>query len=191
MADPGLLGSLLGGRVVVRVGDITREDADAIVNAANTSLLGGGGVDGAIHRAAGPSLLSACREVRKTLYPGGLPTGEAVATAGGNLRAKFVIHTAGPVWGAHAGGERGLLASCYTKALAIAAEKRLATIAFPAISTGVYGFPREAAAAVASRAIADFLADHELPREVRLVFFVEDDAKIFLANHASGTVAAG
>ncbi len=182
MADPGTLASLLGGRVVVRVGDITREDADAIVNAANTSLLGGGGVDGAIHRAAGPSLLSACREVRKTLYPDGLPTGEAVATPGGNLRAKFVIHTAGPVWGAHAGGERDLLASCYAKALAIAAEKQLATVAFPAISTGVYGFPREAAAAVASRAIGDFLSQHELPREVRLVFFVEDDARVFLAN---------
>ncbi|MGE5346838.1 MAG: O-acetyl-ADP-ribose deacetylase [Acidithiobacillales bacterium] len=191
MADPGALASLLGGRVVVRVGDITRENADAIVNAANSSLLGGGGVDGAIHRAAGPSLLLACREVRRTLYPDGLPAGDAVATAGGNLRAKYVIHTAGPVWGAHAGGERQLLASCYTKSLAIAAEKQLETVAFPAISTGVYGFPREEAAAIASLAIADFLADHELPREVRLIFFVEDDAKVFLANKAFEKAGGG
>lgn len=191
MTAPRTLASFLGGRVVIRAGDLTREDADAIVNAANSSLLGGGGVDGAIHRAAGPSLLSACHEVRRTLHPDGLPTGEAVATPGGNLKAKFVIHTVGPVWGQHAGRERELLGSCYGKALAVAAEKRLAAIAFPAISTGIYGFPRKEAAAVASRTIANFLASHDLPREVRLVFFSEEDAKIFLSHHEFGPGAGG
>ncbi len=191
MTVPRTVASFLGGRVVVRVGDITQEDADAIVNAANTSLLGGGGVDGAIHRAAGPSLLAACREVRRTLFPDGLPTGEAVETAAGELPAKLVIHAAGPVWGQHAGLERELLASCYEKALAIAAEKELASVAFPAISTGIYGFPREEAAAASSRAIAGFLARHALPREIRLVFFSGDDAKVFLANHGFGTGVGG
>jgi O-acetyl-ADP-ribose deacetylase (regulator of RNase III) len=183
--------TFLGGRVLVRVGDITREDVDAIVNAANPSLLGGGGVDGAIHRAAGPSLLAACREVRRTLYPDGLPTGEAVATEGGNLSARYVIHAAGPVWGQHGGQERDLLASCYVRSLTIAAERGLSTVAFPAISTGIYGFPRQEAAAVASRAISEFIATHELPREIRLVFFSEDDANVFLANHAFGANAGG
>jgi O-acetyl-ADP-ribose deacetylase (regulator of RNase III) len=183
---PAILASFLGGRVVVRTGDITREDTEAVVNAANRSLLGGGGVDGAIHRAAGPSLLAACHEVRRALYPDGLPTGGAVATAAGDLTAKRVIHTAGPVWGEHGGRERELLASCYATALAIASGERLASVAFPAISTGVYGFPREEAAAVASKAIAEFLSGHALPREIRLVFFSEDDARVFLAHHAFG-----
>jgi len=178
-----------GGRVLLCVGDITREDADAIVNAANPSLLGGGGVDGAIHRAAGPSLLAACREVRRTLFPDGLPAGEAVATEGGNLLARVVIHTAGPVWGQHGGRERELLASCYERSLTIAAERGLSTIAFPAISTGIYGFPRGEAAAVASRAISEFLGSHELPREVRLVFFSETDANVFLAHQEFGADA--
>ena len=191
MTGPTTLASLLGGRVLVRVGDITREEADAIVNAANPSLLGGGGVDGAIHRAAGPSLLDACREVRRTLFPDGLPAGEAVATTGGDLRARYVIHTVGPIWGSHEGRERDLLASCYAKALAIAAENQLATIAFPAISTGVYGFPREAAAAVTSKAISDFLETHDRPHEVRLVFFSEADAKVFLASQGFGEAAGG
>ncbi len=184
MVELGALRSFLGGRVAVIVGDITRERVDAIVNAANPSLLGGGGVDGAIHRAAGPALLEACREVRRTLFPDGLPTGEAVATIGGNLKARFVIHAVGPIWGQHAESERDLLASCYRKALAIAAEKNLPSVAFPAISTGIYGFPREEAARVASGAIAGFLASHELPRDVRLVFFFEDDAKVFLSHQA-------
>jgi O-acetyl-ADP-ribose deacetylase (regulator of RNase III) len=180
---PRTLAAFLSGRVAVRVGDLTREDADAVVNAANSSLLGGGGVDGALHRAAGPALLEACREVRRTRFPDGLPAGEAVATPGGNLPARWVIHTVGPVWGQHAGRERELLASCYSRSLAIAAENELEAIAFPAISTGVFGFPRDEAAAVASRAIAEFLSRHELPREVRLVFFSEEDARVFLANH--------
>ena len=191
MAGSRTLETLLGGRVVVLIGDISREDADAVVNAANSSLLGGGGVDGAIHRAAGPSLLAACREVRRVLFPDGLPTGEAVATAGGELLARFVIHTVGPVWGEHGGRESELLASCYAKSLALAAEKQLTSVAFPAISTGVYGFPRETAAAVASKAISDFLGTHDRPHEVRLVFFSESDAKVFLANQAFGAGAAG
>jgi len=183
VTDPRTLASFLSGRVTVRVGDLTREDADAVVNAANSSLLGGGGVDGALHRAAGPALLEACREVRRTRFPDGLAAGEAVATPGGNLPARFVIHTVGPVWGQHAGRERELLASCYSRSLAIAAASELATIAFPAISTGVFGFPREGAASVASMAIAEFLSRQSLPREVRLVFFSEEDARVFLANH--------
>lgn len=184
MSAPLFPASFLGGRVAVTVGDITRERVDAIVNAANPSLLGGGGVDGAIHRAAGPALLEACREVRRTLFPDGLPAGEAVATTAGSLKARFVIHVVGPVWGQHSGYESELLASCYRKALAIAAEKNLASVAFPAISTGIYGFPREEAAKVASRAIAGFVAQSALPREVRLVFFSEDEAKAFLSHHA-------
>lgn len=186
MTAPRTLAALLGGRVLVRIGDITQEDAGAVVNAANSTLLGGGGVDGAIHRAAGTSLLDACREVRKTLFPGGLPTGEAVATPGGMLRAALVIHTVGPVWGSHAGRESELLASCYERSLDIAATKSLSTIAFPAISTGVFGFPREKAAAVASKAIAAHLSTHHLPREVRLVFFSAEDADVFLANQSFG-----
>ncbi len=191
MTAPRLLRTFLGGRVHVSVGDITKDEADAIVNAANSTLLGGGGVDGAIHRAAGPALLAACREVRRTHLPGGLPTGKAVATPGGKLASRFVIHTVGPVWGDEGGSEGALLASCYEKALGIAAEKRLATIAFPAISTGVYGFPREEAAAVASRAISGFLAGHDLPHEVRLVFFSEEDAKTFLATQVFEGAAGG
>jgi len=182
VTGPRTVAEFLSGRVAVRVGDLTREDGDAIVNAANASLLGGGGVDGAIHRAAGPSLLEACRQLRRTLFHDGLPTGEAVATTGGRLPARLVIHTVGPVWGQHAGREGELLASCYAKSLAIAAERGLGTVSFPAISTGVFGFPRDEAAAVASMAIAEFLSRHELPREVRLVFFSEEDCRVFLAN---------
>jgi O-acetyl-ADP-ribose deacetylase len=179
---PRTLAAFLGGRVLVRAGDLTREDVDAVVNAANPSLLGGGGVDGAIHRAAGPALLEACREVRRTVHPDGLPTGEAVATPGGRLPARWVIHTVGPVWGSHGGRESDLLASCYARSLALAAAQGLGTIAFPAISTGIFGFPRETAAAVASKAVAAHLSANELPREVRLVFFSDDDARVFLAN---------
>ena len=191
MTAPRTLATFLRGRALVRVGDLTKEDSGAIVNAANPTLLGGGGVDGAIHRAAGPPLLEACREVRRTLFPKGLPAGDAVATPGGALRAAFVIHTVGPVWGSHGGREHELLASCYAKALSIAAEKKLDSVAFPAISTGVYGFPREKAAAVASSAIAAHLSASALPREVRLVFFSEEDARVFLANQLFETDRPG
>jgi O-acetyl-ADP-ribose deacetylase (regulator of RNase III) len=172
----------LGERLVVKTGDITLEDVDAIVNAANSALLGGGGVDGAIHRAGGPEILAECRRLRATRLPHGLPAGEAVITTGGKLRARHVIHTVGPIYGRHDGAEAALLAACYANSITVAAENRLATIAFPAISTGVYGYPREAAAKVAAQAIHRALQDHAGITEVRLVFFSEDDAKVFLEN---------
>lgn len=148
----------------VVVGDITVEHVDAIVNAANTSLLGGGGVDGAIHRAAGPELLAACRRL------GGCPTGEAKVTPGYDLPAKWVIHTVGPVW--HGGGrdEPGQLASCYRSSLARADEAGARTVAFPAISTGVYGFPSELAARIAISTVASTPTSVE---HVRFVCFDE------------------
>lgn len=173
----------LGGRVRVVVGDITREEVDAVVNAANSTLLGGAGVDGAIHRAGGASVLEECREIRRTLYPGGLPTGEAVVTTGGRLPARYVVHTVGPIWGREGGREAELLAACYRNSLAVATERGVETIAFPAISTGAYGYPRGEAAAVSSEAIANFLAADEKLREVRLVFFSPADATEFLKNH--------
>jgi O-acetyl-ADP-ribose deacetylase (regulator of RNase III) len=165
-------------RIHVVVGDITREDVDAIVNAANSSLLGGGGVDGAIHRAGGPTILAACREIRATRHPDGLPTGEAVITTGGKLKARHVIHTVGPVFGSNGGRDAELLAACYVNSIALAAREGLATIAFPAISTGVYGYPKEEAARVSRSAIERALVKHPSITEVRLVFFSEADAAI-------------
>lgn len=169
----------------VMVGDITKQKVDAVVNAANSSLGGGGGVDGAIHRAGGPAILEECQKLRRTLYPEGLPTGEAAATTAGELPARFVIHTVGPVWGSAGGREAELLAACYRNSLALAAERGLETLAFPAVSTGVYGYPREDAARVASRAVAEFLSapDADCLREVRFVFFSDDDAETFLRHH--------
>ena len=164
--------------VFIKVGDLTREAVDAIVNAANASLLGGGGVDGAIHRAGGPEILEACRKLRSTRYPDGLPTGEAAITTAGRLPAKHVIHTVGPIYGRHGGEEARLLASCYESSIALAAEHGLSTLAFPAISTGVYGYPKEEAARVARKAIEGALMRHPSITEVRLVFFSEADAEI-------------
>jgi O-acetyl-ADP-ribose deacetylase (regulator of RNase III) len=158
-------------RIVTRVGDITREDVDAIVNAANSSLLGGGGVDGAIHRAGGPEILAACRRIRETGYPDGLPTGKAVITTGGRLPARFVIHTVGPIYGRNGGKDAELLAACYENSIALAAERGLATIAFPAISTGVYGYPKDEAARVARAALERALQNYPSIREVRLIAF--------------------
>lgn len=174
--------TFLGGRVSVRVGDITKQKVDAIVNAANSSLMGGGGVDGAIHRAGGPGIVAACREIRRTQYSHGLPTGQAVITTGGKLAAKFVIHTVGPIYGQHAGKESELLASCYDKSLRLATEKNLLTIAFPAISTGVFGYPLPEAAKVSSRAIEGVLEQDSKLSEVRLVFFQPQNAAVFLKN---------
>ena len=167
-------------RLLVKVGDITREDVDAIVNAANASLLGGGGVDGAIHRAGGPAILEACREIRRTHHLGGLPTGEAVITPGGNLPARFVIHTVGPVYGQHGGEEARLLADCYANSIALAAAQGLRTVAFPAISTGVYGYPKAEAARVSVEALGKALAAHPAIEEVRLVYFSEADARFVI-----------
>jgi len=161
-------------------GDITRERVDAIVNAANSSLLGGGGVDGAIHRAAGPQLLAACRALRVPQRP--CPTGQAVITPGFQLPARFVIHTVGPVWHGGNQGEPELLASCYRNSLRLAATNGLRTIAFPAISTGVYGYPIELAAKV----VFDTLAATEAAgiEEVRLVLFSAGDLAVYQAEQA-------
>jgi O-acetyl-ADP-ribose deacetylase (regulator of RNase III) len=172
--------SFLDGRVQVVVGDITKQDVEAIVNAANSSLLGGGGVDGAIHRAGGPEILEECREIRRTRFPQGLPTGEAVITTGGKLSALYIIHTVGPIFGEQRGKEAELLANCYHNSLTLAVEKNLTSVAFPAISTGVYGYPPDQAAEVSSRTIENFLATDRQLKEVRLVFFQARDAEVFL-----------
>jgi O-acetyl-ADP-ribose deacetylase (regulator of RNase III) len=162
------------------VGDITKLDVDAIVNAANRSLLGGGGVDGAIHRAAGPGLLAECKELRRTRLPDGLPTGQAVLTGGHRLKARHVIHTVGPVYDA-VPNPAELLADAYRNSLALAEEHGLRSIAFPAISTGVYGYPREEAAAVVKRVLDEF-AGKKVQRVVLCFFAAEDErlAKRFL-----------
>jgi O-acetyl-ADP-ribose deacetylase (regulator of RNase III) len=172
----------LNDRVVVKVGDITEEEVGAIVNAANPSLLGGGGVDGAIHRTGGPEILQECREIRRTRFPDGLPTGQAVLTSAGKMVAWHVIHTVGPVYGSHGGKEAELLADCYRNSLHLAQQNGFKTIAFPAISTGVYGYPPAEAAGVASLAIKQFLSTDSTIREVRLVFFSQKDAATFLAH---------
>jgi O-acetyl-ADP-ribose deacetylase (regulator of RNase III) len=175
--------TFLDGRVRLLVGDITKQDVDAIVNAANSSLLGGGGVDGAIHRAGGPAILEECREIRRTQYPQGLPVGEAVITTAGNLPSQFVIHTVGPIYGQHHGREAELLGACYKNSLRLAAQKSLASIAFPAISTGVYGYPLAEAAVASSQAISEFLTTDGILNEIRLVFFKESDMREFLKHH--------
>jgi O-acetyl-ADP-ribose deacetylase (regulator of RNase III) len=175
--------SFLAGRVLIKLGDITKENVDAIVNAANGTLMGGGGVDGAIHRAGGPEILAACKEIRRAQYPDGLPTGQAVITIGGKLPAKHVIHTVGPVYGRGGADKAELLASCYFNSLRLAVEHGLKSIAFPAISTGVYGYPLDEAAAVSSRAIEQFLLANKSIEEVKLVFFAAGDAEVFLKHH--------
>ena len=180
--NPELTRSFLSGAVSLVVGDITTQDVEAVVNAANSSLLGGGGVDGAIHRAGGPSILEECREIRRTRFPQGLPTGEAVITTGGNLPALYVIHTVGPIYGEHGGREADLLANCYHNSLTLAVEKNLTSVAFPSISTGIYAYPRPEAAEISSRTIESFLAKDRQLKQVRLVFFRAHDAEIFLTN---------
>ena len=176
--------TFLGGRILIKVGDITKEDVDAVVNAANGTLMGGGGVDGAIHRAGGPAILEACKEIRRTQYPDGLPTGQAVITTAGKMIAKRVIHTVGPVYGRGGKDKAELLAACYRNSLVLAVENGLMSIAFPAISTGVYGYPLNEAATVSSRAIEEFLSSDNSLKQVRLVFFGSGDAEVFLKHHA-------
>lgn len=169
----------LDGRIVVATGDITQLAVDAVVNAANPTLFGGGGVDGAIHRAGGPAILEACRQIRRVRYPEGLPPGEAVITTGGGLQAAFVIHTVGPIWGRDEPAA-GLLASCYRRSIELAVDNGLRQIAFPAISTGAYGYPKPLAAAVASQAVATALQSAASLERVHLVFFAAADAELFI-----------
>ena len=166
-------------RIILKRGDITAEAADAIVNAANGSLLGGGGVDGAIHRAGGPAILEECRRIRERL-PEGLPTGEAVITGAGRLGARWVVHTVGPVWRGGGAGEPELLASAYHNSLALAAEHGARTIAFPAISTGIYGYPIEQAAPVALGVARDWAREHPDDfAEIRFVLFSDRDLTVY------------
>ncbi len=162
-------------------GDITQQDVEAIVNAANTSLGGGGGVDGAIHRAGGPAILAECREI--VAARGRCPAGHAVVTTGGKLPAKFVIHAVGPVWRGGEWGERELLASAYRSSLAIAAQRRISSIAFPSISTGAYGFPVEHAAEIALGTVGNFLGreSHAIV-EARFVLFSDSDLRFYEAS---------
>ncbi len=158
-------------RITLVQGDITRQETDAIVNAANSSLLGGGGVDGAIHRHRGPGILAACRRLRAEAYPDGLPTGQAVATTAGLLPATWVIHTVGPVYSR--GEDRSaLLASCYTESLRVAAELGARTVAFPAVSAGIYGWPADDAARIAVTTV--HAAEHPSLTEARFVLFTPD-----------------
>jgi O-acetyl-ADP-ribose deacetylase len=170
-------------RILVREGDLTAMDVDAIVNAANDRLVPGGGVDGAIHRAAGPELREACAKL------GGCPTGEVRVTPGFRLKARFVIHAVGPVWRGGGHGEDSLLAACYRNALAAARQRGLQAIAFPSISTGVYGFPMDRAAAIAIENVGAFLASSPAPEQVYLVCFGREAFAIHeraLADHAKG-----
>jgi len=148
-------------------GDITEVDADAIVNAANSTLMGGGGgVDGAIHRKGGPTILEECKRIRASKWPNGLPTGKAVVTSGGNLKAKYVIHTVGPIWHGGSHGEPSLLADAYENSLELAASKRLKTLAFSSISTGAYGYPVEKASRTALTTVKQFLEGKNTLREI-------------------------
>jgi O-acetyl-ADP-ribose deacetylase len=162
-------------RIELVLGDITEQEVDAVVNAANSSLLGGGGVDGAIHRRGGPAILAACRQLRAGPWPAGLPAGQAVATTAGDLPARWVIHTVGPVYSA-AEDRSWVLASCYRQSLRVAAELGAATVAFPAISTGAFGWPLGDAAAIATRAV---LATTPAPAAVRFVLWQPDAVAAF------------
>ena len=170
------------GKAVLQLtkGDITEVEADAIVNAANSTLMGGGGVDGAIHRKGGPKILEECKRIRALEWPTGLPTGKAVITSGGNLKAKFVIHTVGPVWQGGNNGEEELLRQAYVNSLRLAVSKGLASVAFPSISTGAYGYPTEKASCVAVRAVKVFLENEDKLEKVILVLFSERDFYVYL-----------
>ena len=175
--------SITVNKVIISIiqGDITKQTTDAIVNAANSGLMGGGGVDGAIHRAGGPSILEECKQV--IARHGRLPTGKAVITTGGNLKARYVIHTVGPVWHGGTGGEPELLASAYRESLSLAAENNLSSLSFPSISTGVYGYPVDKAAVTALGAIKDFLSGAE--SSLKEVIFVLFDMNTYFAYQAA------
>ena len=163
--------------ITIQQGDITKLEVDAIVNAANTSLLGGGGVDGAIHRAGGPAILEACMQIRNK--QGGCATGEAVITTGGNLPAKFVIHTVGPVWTGGTKNEYKLLANAYRNSLKLAVGNNIKTIAFPNISTGIYHFPKKLAAEIAIAEARKFIAEDSILKEIIFICFDEENFEIY------------
>ena len=180
--------SINQSKLAIIQGDITRQATDAIVNAANSSLMGGGGVDGAIHRAGGPAILEECKQI--VSRQGRLPAGKAVITTGGNLKARFVIHTVGPVWHGGNKGEPELLASAYQESLKVAAESNLSSVSFPSISTGAYGYPVAEAAKVAIRTVDSFLK--EQASSIKEVVFVLFDSATF-ENYSSvlGEIARG
>lgn len=171
------------GSTILRLirGDISDQDVDAIVNAANPTLMGGGGVDGAIHRRGGSAIIEECKRIRRERYPDGMPTGEAVMTTGGMLPARFVIHTVGPIWRGGNNREAELLTHAYRRSLECAAEKGVRTVAFPSISTGAYGYPKRDAAHVALSAVIDFLRANPAFNEVRFVLFTDDDLRVYAA----------
>ena len=164
-------------KIEVILGDITKQKVDAIVNAANSSLMGGGGVDGAIHRAGGSVILEECKKIIS--IQGGCPTGEAVITKGGNLPAKFVIHTVGPVWSGGKNNEPEKLRNCYRNSLQLAVENNLETIAFPNISTGVYGYPKREAAQIAIKTVTGFLESDHFITKVYFVCFDEENYQLY------------
>jgi O-acetyl-ADP-ribose deacetylase (regulator of RNase III) len=166
-------------RIQIVQGDITEQDVDAVVNAANSSLMGGGGVDGAIHRRGGPRILEECKTIRREKWPDGLPSGKAVITSGGHLRARYVIHTVGPIWHGGDRGEPKILADCYRNSLDLLQEKRLISIAFPAISTGAYGYPITEASRVALRTVKEFVEKENWPRLVTFVLFFRPDLEVY------------
>ncbi|VVB92368.1 [Protein ADP-ribosylglutamate] hydrolase [uncultured archaeon] len=166
-------------RITLVLGDITEQETDAIVNAANPTLMGGGGVDGAIHRKGGLDILKECKLIRQTLYPEGLPTGKAVATTGGKLKAKKVIHTVGPIWGGGNNREPELLAEAYRNSFALALKMDLKTISLPSISTGAYGYPVEKASRVAIKTVVEFLKRNKEIEEVKFVLHSKDDLQTY------------
>ncbi|MGD8565713.1 MAG: O-acetyl-ADP-ribose deacetylase [Candidatus Bathyarchaeota archaeon] len=167
-------------RISIVKGDITDQSTDAIVNAANSSLLGGGGVDGAIHRRGGPKILDECKELRRTRLPQGLPTGKAVITSGGNLKAKWVIHTVGPIWRGGNKGEAELLVNAYRNSLQLATLKDLRTVAFPSISTGAYRYPIEKASKIALKTVESFILKNNKLDEIVFVLFSQSDHQTYI-----------
>lgn len=169
----------MNARIEIIKGDITKQPVDAIVNAANSSLMGGGGVDGAIHRAGGPAILEECRQI--IARQGRCRPGEAVITTGGNLPAKFVIHTVGPVWNGGHKNEPVTLSNCYYNSLRLALEYKIESIAFPNISTGIYGYPKKQAAEVAMKTVAAWLESNALPGKIYFVCFDEENYQLYQA----------
>ncbi len=170
----------IGGAIIRLIqGDIADQGTDAIVNAANSSLMGGGGVDGAIHRRGGPKILEECKKIRTVEWPNGLPTGKAVITSGGNLKARYVIHTVGPIWQGGNLGEPELLADAYRNSLRLAVSKKLRTISFPSISTGAYGYPIENASRIALETTREFLEIENNIDEVIFILYSPRDLEIY------------